>query len=95
MRPAFHDQIAALHGSRTGFITPARLAATPHVITCSDLKEDNPGQLRALRDRWDWCRERCPDDYEIEPLRRNGRLVGRRFRFVRECDAALFKTFFC
>src|SRR3712207_8848194 len=48
MRPSFLDQIAIPHGSRTGFITPTRLAATPHVINCFDLNEDNPGQLRAL-----------------------------------------------
>jgi hypothetical protein len=94
MSPTFPSQIAALHG-HTNFITPARQAATPHVINCFDLNEENPYQLCALRERWDWCRERCPSDYEIEPLRKHGRLVGRRFRFARESDAALFKLFFC
>jgi hypothetical protein len=41
-----------------------------------------------------WCKERCPDSPEIEPIRDQGRLVGRQFRFASDNDAALFKLWF-
>jgi hypothetical protein len=80
---------------KSGFITPARRAATPYTIDCLDLNENNPAQLVGLQVRREWCEERCPTDYEIEPLREDGPLIGRRFRFVHQRDAALFKVFFC
>jgi hypothetical protein len=95
MTPAFLARIRALRGYKSGIITPARRAATRYTIDCLDLNEDNPAQLVGLQDRRDWCEERCPTDYEIEPLREDGPLTGRRFRFVHQRDAALFKLFFC
>ena len=51
---------------------------------------------RAYREREEWCQERCPGNYVIEPLGPcPERLFGRRYRFTHEADAALFKTFFC
>jgi hypothetical protein len=44
--------------------------------------------------RSDSGKERCPDSPEIEPIRDQGRLVGRQFRFASDNDAALFKLWF-
>ncbi len=47
-------------------------------------------------ERRDWCNDQCYMDHEVEPIRDGQmRLTGRRFRFVNEADAALFRTFFC
>ncbi|GEO19219.1 hypothetical protein MAE02_69150 [Microvirga aerophila] len=96
MTTAFR-QIGQALGLKQGFITAARRAATSHVVDCICLNdEDMPygvyvGQLRECEE---WCQQNCPHDHEIEPLRDRGRLIGRRYRFARESDAALFKMLF-
>jgi hypothetical protein len=88
---------AAAMGRSSGFIDEPRRAATPHIVDCIGLNdEDLPyGEYATqLREREDWCRRRCPTQHEIEPLRDRGRLIGRRYRFARESDAVLFKTYF-
>ncbi|MBM1169627.1 hypothetical protein [Microvirga arabica] len=84
-------------GIKSGFIDDARRAATPYVVECTSLNdEDLPYSvyITQLRERESWCVQRCPHDHEIEPLREHGRLIGRQFRFSRESDAAAFRLFF-
>jgi hypothetical protein len=91
------QRIAARNGVRLGFVDDARRAATPHVIKWLGLTREDLGdadfeeKLCAARN---WCKERCPDSHEIEPIRDQGRLVGRQFRFASDNDAALFKLWF-
>jgi len=88
---------AAARGLKTGFIDDARRAATPYVVDCPGLDgEDLPYEVYAmqLRERESWSVERCPHDHEIEPLYDHGRLIGRRYRFAHQGDAALFRMLF-
>ncbi len=97
MRPLFLQRLEATYGTKMGFITEASRAATPYVVDCYGLNDEDLGwerYVQELQDRQEWCKERCPSDHLIEPLRLDGRLVGRQFRFAREEDAALFKMFF-
>jgi hypothetical protein len=96
MVAAIHHWAAAM-GRSTGFIDEARRAATPHIVDCVGLNDEDLAYgeyATQLREREDWCRRRCPTQYEIEPLRDRGRLIGRRYRFAHESDAVLFKTYF-
>lgn len=85
-------------GLKVGFVDDARRAATPHVIDCHDLSREVLGGQefeKRFSERREWCRERCPKDHEIEPIRdERMRPVGRQFRFASDVDAALFKTLF-
>ena len=85
-------------GLKGGFIDDARRAATPFVVVCPDLSREVIGDRefeKQFSERRNWCEERCPADHEIEPVRdRQMRLVGRKFRFMNECDAVLFKLYF-
>jgi hypothetical protein len=89
--------MAFRHGVRVGFIDEARRAATPHIVEWRGLSREDIGdalfeaKFCAARR---WCDERCPQDYEIEPIRDHGRLSGRLFRFADDTDAALFKLWF-
>jgi len=88
---------AGARGLKTGFINDARRAATPYIVDCFSLNgEDLPYEIYAtqLRERDSWCVERYPNDHEIEPLRDHGRLIGRRYRFAHERDAAAFRVYF-
>jgi hypothetical protein len=99
-----HQQMAAAIrragqalGLKGGFVDNVRRAATPYVVDCTSLNdEDLPYSvyITQLRERESWCAQRCPHDHEIEALRNHGRLIGRRYRFARESDAAAFKLFF-
>jgi hypothetical protein len=86
-------------GLKSGFITPARRAATPYVVDCPGLAREPIGDQdfeRQLCERRNWCESHCLHDHEIEPIRDDqGRLTGRRFRFANAADAPIFKTSFC
>ena len=74
-------------------------ASAPYMVDCIGLDRTTlslPGAFEtAYRERDEWCREHCPGNYLIEPLGPcPERLTGRRFWFVREADAALFKMVF-
>jgi hypothetical protein len=100
VRPAFLARLrqdAATLGLKSGFITPARRAATPNVIDCLGLTREDLGDERfehEFHHRRVWCKYQCPNDHEIEPIRESMVLVGYKFRFARDSDAALFKMFF-
>jgi len=90
-------EAAAVAYSKAGFVTDERRAATPYIVDCAKLNDgDLPYGVYVTRllDRENWCRQHCPHGHEIEPLREHGRLIGRRYRFAHESDAALFKVFF-
>ena len=80
------QRIAARTGLQPGWNDKARHAATPHVVEWRGLTREHIGdaefeeKLRAARN---WCKERCPESHEIEPIRDQGRLVGRQFRFAK------------
>ncbi|WP_046861605.1 hypothetical protein [Microvirga massiliensis] len=100
--PAFLARLhqhAAVLGLKSGFITPARRAATPNVVTCTGLSREHLGDElfeRQFHHRRVWCKQQCPGDYEIEPIRNDRMvLIGYDFRFVQQGDAALFKIYFC
>jgi hypothetical protein len=83
--------------SKAGFVTDVRRAATPYIVDCIGLNDEDLSYgvyVAQLCERENWCRQHCPCDHEIEPLRRQGRLIGRRYRFSRQGDAALFKMLF-
>jgi hypothetical protein len=85
-------------GLKGGFVDDARRAATPYVVDCPDLSREMIGDRefeKQFSERRDWCEERCYDNHEIESIRdQRMRLVGRRFRFANEGDAALFRMLF-
>ncbi len=88
---------AAQIGGRVGFPDDTRRAETPHVIDCMGLSEEHLGQRAftdELRERRQWCVDECGGDHEIESIRDQGRLVGRRFRFGDLNDAVFFKLRF-
>lgn len=89
--------VAATAYSKAGFVTDERRAATPYIVDCANLNdEDLPYRVYVtqVRGREEWCQQHCPHDHEIEPLREHGRLIGRRYRFAHKSDAALFKLVF-
>lgn len=92
------QKAVASTGLKPGLVDDARRAATPYVVDCPDLSLEVLGDRefeRQFCERRDWCRSRCPNGHEIEPIRdANGCLAGRRFRFAKDGDATLFKTFF-
>jgi hypothetical protein len=82
---------------KLGWIDDARLAATPYVVDWVGLTREDLGDAMFEERLWaarHWCNERCPNDHEIEPIRDQGRLIGRQFRFANDADAALFKLWF-
>ncbi len=84
-------------GLKAGFIDDARRAETPHVVDCIGLSDENlpyPVFCEELQRRERWCDRQCRPDYEIEPIREDGRLIGRRFRFADLSTATLFKLSF-
>ena len=94
MVSAILQGVAQSLGLKTGFIDDLRRQATPHVVDCVGLTPERMDPQEFKYELWrrrDWCDRRCPQDYEIEPLREGERLVGRRFRFARLNDAMTFK----
>jgi hypothetical protein len=91
------NRLAAAQGIRPGLVDEARRRATPHIVDCIGLCPQLPPPHfeEQLREREAWCKNQCPDRYEIEPIRQDGSDVGRRFRFPKKEDAALFKLWFC
>jgi hypothetical protein len=88
------QRIATRTGLQPGWNDEARHAATPYVVEWRGLTREHIGDAEFEEKLWEarhWCNERCPQDYEIEPIRERGRLVGRQFRFANDNDAALFK----
>jgi hypothetical protein len=88
---------AAMACAKAGFLTDERRAATPYIVNCLNLNDEDLSYrmyVTQLQDRENWCRQHSPHDHEIEPLRDQGRLIGRRYRFAHESDATLFKIFF-
>ena len=93
----FLQQIVTRTGLQPGWIDDARRAATPHAAEWLGLTREDLGDADFEEKLWEarhWCKERCPTDHEIEPIRDQGRLVGRQFRFAKETDATLFKLWF-
>lgn len=69
----------------------------PYIVDCIGLSEDDlgyPAFPQELNERRDWCHNHCYGDYHIEPIRRNGQLIGRRFEFLNAADATQFKLLF-
>jgi len=99
MRPPFN--LAKLRarlsasGMEVGFIDDARRAATPFLVPCNGLNEDNLGQVRfsqELNDRRAWIEAHCGCDHVAEPIRdAQQRLTGRLFRFADPNEAFWFK----
>ncbi|WP_147707339.1 hypothetical protein [Microvirga massiliensis] len=88
---------AAAAGLKEGFVDAARRAATPLIVDCIGLTCENLGDERfenELHQRMGWCKAKCRGDWEIEPIRQDGRLVGRRFRFGNVTEAVHFKLRF-
>ena len=89
------QRIATRTGLQPGWNDEARHTATPYVVEWRGLTREHIGdaefeeKLCAARN---WCKERCRDSHEIEPIQ--GKLVGRQFRFASDNDAALFKLWF-
>ncbi len=91
------NRTAAQIGGSIGFPDDSRRGETPHVIDCMGLTEEHLGQQAfsaQLQERRQWCEEECGRNHEIEPIRDEGRLVGRRFRFGNLNDAVFFRLRF-
>ena len=78
-------------------ITDERVANTPHIVTQPGLTRADMGGPEfeaAIEERRHWLREHCHGDHLIEPIRQDGRLVGRRYRFEDVNEAFWFKLRF-
>src|SRR5215212_3094545 len=78
-------------------ITDERLANTPHTVSEPGLTRHGLGDEAfeaAMEQRRVWIRENCESDVLPEPLRQNGRLIGRLYRFEDPNVAFFFKMRF-
>ena len=80
-----------------GPTTDELIATTPHTVPQPGLtREDMGGQEfeAAMEERRLWIRENCQGDVLPEPVRQDGMLVGRRYRFEDPNEAFYFKLRF-
>ena len=74
------------------------VSRTPHTVPQPGLTREDMGDqgfAAAMEERRIWIRENCQGDVLPEPLRQEGRLVGRRYRFEDPNEAFFFKMRFC
>ena len=78
-------------------ITDQRIANTPHIIPQPGLTHEDMADEEfqaAMEERRRWLRVHCQGDHLIEPMRQEGRLVGRRYRFENPNEAFHFRLRF-
>ena len=78
-------------------ITAERLANTTHTVSQPGLARADMGDQgfeMAMEERRRWIGEHCRGDHMIEPMRQDGRLVGRRYRFEDPNEAVWFRMRF-
>ena len=69
----------------------------PFIVACYGLAREVIGDKDFEYEIWarrHWLAEQCQHPYDITSLRDNGRLVGRRFYFDCQAEAAAFKLAF-
>jgi len=97
MTSAITQGILASLGSKLRPITDERIASTPHTVSQPGLTRADMGDQgfkAAIEERRRWLRENCQGDHVIEPVRQEGRLVGRRYRFENPSEAFHFRMRF-
>lgn len=97
MPHAILKRVAAVLGIQDGFVDEARRQATPLTVDCVGLTRENLGDERfedEMHERESWSRQHCIGKREVEPIRDDRRLIGRRYRFENLSEAVHFKLRF-
>src|SRR5690242_10894437 len=95
--PAITKSIRASIRATFGPTIDELVAKTPYTVPQPGLtREDMGGQEfeAAMEERRMWIRENCQGDALPEPVRHEGRLIGRRYRFEDADEAFFFKLRF-
>src|SRR4051812_43006762 len=97
MTSAITQGILASLNAKLKPITDERIANTAHLVPQPGLTREDMGDQgfeAAIEERRVWIREKCQGDVLPEPLRQNGALIGRRYRFEDANEAFWFKLRF-